>query len=711
MHHTHTMEEAAKPATSADPSLNQGPEASIRLILLLMVKNESRILERSLQSALPHVDAVAVLDTGSTDDTQAIAERVLAATGKPYRVAVEPFVNFGKSRTRSFEVAVDLCTDLSWDPSRVFALAMDADMLLVPSPAFRSTITAMEAIDPKNGYSLIQANGHIKYHNMRLMKCAYPWKCIGATHEYWSGDPTGKIPYEVVYLDDRNDGGCKADKFERDVRLLSAEIAENPRNDRAHYYLGQSLKDLGRFDEAIEMFLKRIELGGWYEEVWYAHYMIGKCYGHKGDEHEMEKWMNRAFDRHPRRAEPLYHLCRHFREVSQHYKAYHYYLKGRGIPYPKDDALFIEDAVYHGLFDYENTILACYVNGKTKQDALVDLVTYINRGMTHYLQNVWDNLVFYLEPLANVVGAQVSRLGAAVPWDEYKASSCCIVPMAKPSNPARAFLVNVRYVNYSIDHMGAYHMRSADGHVKTRNGVLWFNRAYQVTEDMKPITEEYERHESHIEGLEDVRVFSHEGRLRFTASSKNATADGRIRIVCGDYDPYGARMSAIRALEPPRPSQVEKNWIYVPSHLVPTSVTPAQRERMNFIYGWSPFEIGAVNPDTNQLEIHTTYPTNEMFRHARGSSPICEYEGEPWAVVHFVKYSTPRIYYHSLVRFDRATMRPQQFSAPFVFCETRIEYCVGLDLREDTATFLFSRNDTDASMIRVPMGHFRMLPV
>jgi hypothetical protein len=39
------------------------------------------------------------------------------------------------------------------------------------------------------------------------MKCGNDWKCVGGTHEYWGGDPTGKIPYEIIYIDDKNDGG------------------------------------------------------------------------------------------------------------------------------------------------------------------------------------------------------------------------------------------------------------------------------------------------------------------------------------------------------------------------------------------------------------------------------------------------------------------------------------------------------------------------
>lgn len=682
------------------PNMEEKQEAhhQNKIILLLMIKNESRIIERCLEHALPHVDAVAILDTGSTDQTVALCEAFLTSKGKPFKLSVEPFKNFGFNRSASFLVAQELCTELQWDAEKTYALAVDADMVICPQPAFKDFELTM------NGYSLIQSNGNVKYYNMRLMKCSYPWKCIGATHEYWSGDPTGKIPYEVFYIDDRNDGGCKSDKFERDVRLLSEEIKENPKNDRAHYYLGQSLKDLGRFEEAIEMFTKRIELGGWYEENWYAHYQIGKCYEHMKRPLEMEVWMNKAFEFHPRRAEPMYHLCRYFREVSQHYKAYHYYLKGKDIPYPKDDVLFIEDQVYQGLFDYENTILACYVHGKSKQDSLVDVVRYINQSRPHYVQNVWDNLVYYLEPLtSSTYRGEASRF-LLPDHEEYKASSCTIVPFSA-TDPHRRYVVNARYVNYQIDSQGCYHMRSPDGHVKTKNGIVFLNAAYQPTEPLRILSEDYERKESNIEGLEDIRVFRHQGRMLCTASCKNITSDGRIVIVCGEYDAHNARIHSLKVLESPRSSYVEKNWVYVPETAV---IAEQGKGKMNFIYGWSPFEIGAVNEE-GKMEIHTTYQTNALFKNARGSSPLCEAEDKLWCVVHFVKYSQPRIYYHSVVQFNRSTMKPERYTAPFVFCDPKIEYCLGFHVKNEQAVFLFSRNDTDASMMTVPMKNLRWL--
>jgi hypothetical protein len=63
-----------------------------------------------------------------------------------------------------------------------------------------------------------------------------------------------------------------------------------------------------------------------------------------------------------------------------------------------------------------------------------------------------------------------------------------------------------------------------------------------------------------------------------------------------------------------------------------------------------------------------------------------------------------------VVKLEKDTLRPVAFSAPFSFCDNKIEYCIGLDISKDIATFFFSRNDTDASMIRLPMSTLRMIP-
>ncbi len=713
-----------------------------KIILHLMIRNESKIIERCLQHAIEYVDAICILDTGSTDNTIDVCRRYLSRTNKPFKISEEPFKNFGHNRTVSFRKCQQLCKKLKWNPETTYTMTIDADMIIKPRSSFKDFKLT------QNGYNVIQDNGNIKYYNIRFMKCSYDWKCIGSTHEYWSGDPHEKIPYEVFYIDDKNDGGCKSDKFERDLRLLTEEIKENPKNDRAHYYLGQSLKDLGRFEEAIEIFKKRISLGGWIEEVWYSHYQIGRCYDHLKDEHQMELWLNKAFQYHPKRSEPLYHLTKYFRIYSQHHKAYHYYLKGKDIPFPKDDLLFIEEGVYKGLFDYENTILACYVNGKTKWDSLCDVISYINRNIPFFLHNVYDNIVFYADSLTDLlyngiytkflfpVYEELDKIRSkslpensssssevdpkeAIPNSStilppsstsnkttYLVSSCSIVPYSNDNN--KRFLLNTRYVNYTIDSRGCYHMSSADGHIKTKNGMIYLNENFQPTDKLQVMKEVVVTYPSNIEGLEDLRLSYHQGKLKFTASSKNITNDDKIVIAYGDYNENHQLISNVTVLEPPRPSNCEKNWIYVPNQYL--REIEKSRNKPNFIFGWHPLQIGSVNEE-NKLEIHTTYSTPSIFTHFRGSSNIVEYKDKLYCVIHYVKYCTPRNYLHAVVEFNRETMKPERYTPFFYFRKLAIEYCVGFYVQNETMTFIFSENDCDPGMIQVPINRMRFLNI
>ena len=656
-----------------------------KLIAMLMIKNESTIIERCLEHLIPLVDAIFILDTGSTDNTVDICNLVFSKHNKPYDIKTEPFKNFGYNRTISFIKAQEFCEELQWDSTITYMLTIDADMILCPSSEFKSYRLT------HNGYNIIQNNGCMKYYNTRLMKASYAWKCIGSTHEYWSGDPTDKLPYEVIYIDDKNDGGCKSDKYERDVRLLTEDIKENPMNDRSNFYLAQSLKDIGRFKESIKMYKKRIAIGGWKEEVWYSYYQIGKCYEHLNEPYRMELWMNLAFDYYSDRAEPIYHLTRYFREKSQHHKSYHYYLKGRHIPYPKNDVLFIEQYVYQGLFDYENTILACYVNNKTKYDSLNDVVMYINKPITHFIDNVWDNLHYYVDSLINYNGDYQRYL---IPLHQnYRASSCSIIPYNNK------YLMNIRYVNYTIDEKGCYHMSCSDGHVRTKNGYVFLNESYQPLDNIVMLEDEYKKCNSNIEGLEDIRLFYHQDVLKCSSSCKDITDDDRIVITVGNYDITSNKITNIEVIEgcdSERSIICQKNWIYIPG------------TEMNFIYGWHPLQIGKVV--NNCLQIHTTYSTPSIFSRFRGSSRLVDYYSKKYAVVHLVKYSQPRSYYHSVVQFNKDYL-PEAFTLPFCFCNTRIEYCLGFDIKGDTACFIFSQNDTNPSKITLPFSRLRFISI
>lgn len=664
------------------------------IILNIMIKNEEKIIERCLNHCIDYVDAVCILDTGSTDSTLDRCVNFLDIFRKPAKILIEPFKNFGHNRTISFENSQRFCSELNWDPDRTYAMTVDADMNIMPSPKFMS-------FDMRsNGYRVIQEAGNLKYFNTRFMKCSHPWKCIGSTHEYWSGDQISNIPEEIFYIEDKNDGGCKSDKFVRDVRFLREELLENPNNSRAHFYLGRSLQALGESEIAVFHFKEVIRLNGWVEEIWSSHYEIGKCYKNIGDENKMEFWMNKTFEFRPTRAEPIYYLCKYFRENSQHYKSYHYYLKGKDIPYPREDILFIESDVYNGLFSYENTIISYYVNGKSRRDGLTDFVEYINKPIPFNLENVWNNMHWSIETLtSDVYRAKYTKLNFP-DHKEYSASSCALFPYENGT-----FLLNIRYVNYIISPTGSYTIKSSDDKIKTHNKMITLDENYRPESDLCSMEEKLpQRYVTKIEGLEDVRLFNFNGRMFFSASVNNLNPHGKIEIAVGVYDVKNSFLHEVTVIEPPSPTTCEKNWIFVRDvHLA----NEEAKNKMNFIYKWHPLQIGCVN--NNQLNIHTSFDTPKFFDRFRGSSNICEYDGKLWTVVHFVKYSTPRVYYHSVVQLNSSNMRPEKYSLPFCFRNKAIEYCLGFNIRADGMCFVVSENDSNPCIIKLDKDILRFV--
>lgn len=656
-----------------------------KIILLLMIKNESKIIERCICRAIEHVDAFSILDTGSTDDTIDICKKVLISTGKPYKICTDPFKNFGYTRTVSFRKAQELCKELEWDSENTYVMALDGDMNVKPSPQFKDFKMT------KTGYNVVQQNGNLRYHNVRLMRCSYNWKSIGGTHEYWGGEEAATISGDIIYIDDVNDGGCKSDKFERDIRLLEADLLEDPNNCRTHFYLAQSYKDVNRPKDAISQYIKRIALGGWSEEVWYSYYQIAKCFKKLNQPEDMECWALKAFKYNSARSEPIYLLTSYFREHSKHYKGYQYYLLGVNITAPTD-GLFVETDIYNGLFEFETTILSCYLSDKNRKNSLLDIIKYINTR-TFNIDNVWDNLRFYIESLdGDAYKGEYTKL-IFPDVNEYHVSSCSIIPYNN------TILLNARYVNYKVEG-GAYICKSSDDIIKTKNGFTYLNNNYYPKNVPTMMIEELsDIFLSNVQGLEDVRIFSFNGKLRFTASSKILLDGGKIVIALGDYNINNKTINNISFIKSPYNAHCEKNWIYIAS-------PPTHKYKMNFIYRWYPFEAGAVN-DNNELEIHTEYKTPSFFSQVRGSSNLFEFNNKFWCATHIVRYSNPRIYYHMLVCLNKETLFIEKYSVPFCFSKLEIEYCLGLHIKDNIAHFIFSHNDSNPGLLTIPLDNLQ----
>ena len=666
------------------------PKDPWKVIVLLMIKNESRIIRRSIQAALKIADAVCISDTGSTDDTVQLLETYYPSLSIPARTYQHPWTNFGQNRTLSFEDAKAFCASLKWDPSRTYALAVDADMELVVEPAFNK----QQDLGAK-GYSLTQKAGSLHYINARLLRLDQPFKCVGATHEYWDGPNDGSpIPDSKLWINDKNDGGCKADKFTRDLKMLQEELKEQPTNVRTHFYLAQTYKCLGQKEESIEMYKRRITLGGWFEEVWYSHYMIANQYLELKKPEEAELWTLKAQAFNNYRAEALYQLVKHFRIVGQQWKAMHYYYEAKKIRRPQV-ALFQESEVYDHLLDYEYSVLQYYVNAADRREGLRACVKYLQNPLsTGYLENVFSNIEFYVQPLLKDQDQSQSSPLPLPRQGDYHPSSCSI------TKHNGALVLNARYVNYETSEQGAYTVRTSDGIVRTQNAfVPAIPGAYPPIQSVPYIQEDSAllEFQTNIMGLEDIRITSHKNKLFYTAASKSCNPQKQYRIVLGSY---GSKLTESRVLESPGNSECEKNWLAVPD-LDLTSDYPL------FIHKWHPFEVGRVNG--TQLDITTRFQTSPYFTKMRGSANAVRVKNEFWCLTHVVKYGSPRKYYHHIVVLDGSTLKPIRLSMPFYFKTHGIEYALGFHVESDQAQFVYSTFDATPRSVTVPVNQFEFL--
>ena len=324
-------------------------DKSPTICLNMIVKNESKIMKRCLESVLPFIDTWCIVDTGSTDGTQDIIKDILK--DKPGILHERPWVNFGHNRNEALGLA------RTWGD---FTLLTDADMVLVDKGFKKESLSANIDV-----YDVAQDNLGTYYHNMRLLNNTKTWRCIGVTHEYYDCVEGVKIRavLDTLFFNDISDGGSKGDKFTRDIALLEQGLIDEPNNGRYMFYLAQSYRDTGNHDKAIEWYTKRVEFGGWAEEQWFAQYMIGWCMIHqKRSFDEVHPVMMKAWMMRPWRIEPVSALAGLAKTESKWQHAYQLSKICATTPWPADDVLFIVKILY-GPYSVDEFAVAAYYAG------------------------------------------------------------------------------------------------------------------------------------------------------------------------------------------------------------------------------------------------------------------------------------------------------------------------------------------------------------
>jgi tetratricopeptide (TPR) repeat protein len=259
----------------------------------MVVRNEADFLSRSLESIVSIAQELVVVDTGSSDDTIAIAKRFNARV-------------FGFQWRNDFSAARNFSLSVAISP---WILVLDADEVL--SSRHHKNLKELVRSSDNVAYSLIQRNYVAESGKLTWDQ---KWKPNG--NEYKEGDGyTGYLDVPVVRLFPRNPAigyhGCVHERVEDSIAKLGFDIRasglvlhhygqvrspermrqkkqvylelglqklqEDP-SARAHFELGIQYQELGNFQQAISHFLEARHSS----EFRIADFYLGICYSKVG---------------------------------------------------------------------------------------------------------------------------------------------------------------------------------------------------------------------------------------------------------------------------------------------------------------------------------------------------------------------------------------------------------------------------------------------
>jgi len=244
----------------------------------IIAKNEERDLPRCIRTLKDAVDGLVVVDTGSKDRTIEAATEAAAAVGIP--LYTETFLEASKledgdyklydfSKARNYAVKlVEARMGVDW------FLWMDSDdQLLTPEVVRRHSYRAdAEAFANR---IILGKHGDSVHH--RLWRARRGIKFEGAIHEYPNhGIVRNADALDLVVEHDATPVEGNEDANARNLRILLHE-AENSPSLRTYFYLGNTHRDGGRYEEAIPWYDKRLLTEGYRDEFLFALLYKARC--------------------------------------------------------------------------------------------------------------------------------------------------------------------------------------------------------------------------------------------------------------------------------------------------------------------------------------------------------------------------------------------------------------------------------------------------
>lgn len=260
------------------------------LVSVTLTGNAGEMIGEAIASVVDWVDACLVIDTGVTDDTLSIAR---AVAGAKYREMAWAWENdFAAARNTALDAAASL--GAQW------AVMVDTDERIIAGDA---AATVRDTLRGSTSDLLLidDIAGH--YGKERFFRLPRRGRYIGPTHEAFVDAPQREHFPGMRFTEVAKSPEQYRAKFERDREILERHTEQHPDDPRWHYYLGETLKNLGELEAAIVSYGRCHELPGWAEQAAWAAYKAAECSTTLGRHADAVSWCARGLTRNPATAE------------------------------------------------------------------------------------------------------------------------------------------------------------------------------------------------------------------------------------------------------------------------------------------------------------------------------------------------------------------------------------------------------------------------
>lgn len=267
----------------------------MKIAVYTITKNEEQFIQRWADSCR-EADYRLIVDTGSTDNTLAVAELAGCHTAS---ININPW-RFDHARNAALALLpndIDMCVSL--DADEVLQPGWRQHLESLPDSVTRPRYKYVWSWNPDGSEGITFLRDHIhKRHG-------YKWK--HPVHEILV--PTGEeVQMECGLVVHHHPDPTKSRG--QYLPLLELAVEEDPNDDRNRFYLARELFFYNRGPESIPHFLKHLELSRWPAERSASMRYLAKVTGNT------ESWLLKACGEAPERRESWVDLAQHYYNTS-----------------------------------------------------------------------------------------------------------------------------------------------------------------------------------------------------------------------------------------------------------------------------------------------------------------------------------------------------------------------------------------------------------